>query len=190
MRYTKYSDISIMKLLEGSPNLQSLYLDYSRQILYESVITIAGFRNLHTLSLGNFYGKFSGVNDMSIIMVIDACVNLQNLTLADCWYITDTSIIKLADNCPNLLSLDLHNITRENIGKNSNISDFGIRLAEVCSNLHSLDVSGLVNVTNLSVIKLTAYCQNIVIHTTKSYISYINPPIEEEKAWLLRNTNS
>jgi hypothetical protein len=100
------SDLGMVRLANGCPNLHTLQLVGCHDITDIGVMTVTEkCPNLHTLNLDDCYN----ITNMSIVRVAESYPNLISINLSQLYFVTDISLIRLAENCPMLCSLFLLN---------------------------------------------------------------------------------
>jgi hypothetical protein len=146
------SDLSIVRLVEGCPNLHKLDAGFGQNITDMSIIGKAeGYPrpHLHTLKLSDCYN----ITDISIGRVAKGCPNLRSLNLMRCDKITDMSILNLPEGCPNLHTLDL---------SYCNITDLSmLKLAEGFPHLQNLDLFCCNDITDMGITRFLENHQNL-----------------------------
>lgn len=97
------TDVTIMKIIEGCPNIQNFNLGGLYGVTDLSLLKIAELRRpIESLNLG-----FTKITDIGISRVADECRGMKNLQLTSCKSITDIGILRIAQGCPNLKVLDM-----------------------------------------------------------------------------------
>ena len=86
------------------PKLNSLCLNHCNITDASLVGVVGGYPNLQTLDLT----FCRSITDASVLEVARRCSNLQKLDLVDCSNITDASVMEVAKRCSNLQTLDLY----------------------------------------------------------------------------------
>jgi F-box and leucine-rich repeat protein GRR1 len=104
------------------------------------------------------------VNDGSV-MPLAACTRVERLTLTGCANLTDLGLIALVSCSNRLYSLDVslgHSASSADVLFNDQISDTSIyALAEHCTRLQGLNVSGCRRISNESLIQLARSCRQL-----------------------------
>ncbi|KAL2653796.1 hypothetical protein R1flu_021924 [Riccia fluitans] len=138
-RCLKLTDEGLISLLESCTSLRELYLYAVSSFTDEAFKKFSSLHDLRLLDVcGAQYLSDEGVG------AIAECAKLVSLNLTWCVRVTDVGLKALARNCQFLEILSLHGLL--------GVTDDGIgELAKSCSRtLHTLDVSGCVNIKRRS----------------------------------------
>lgn len=193
------TDMSMVKILKGCPNLHSVELSLCKKITDASIVQLAiGFPNLQSLRLSGllnvtdasiimigkrcpylrkidlsyYTSDDHSITDESLINIAVCCPCLQSVTLFSCNKITDKSIIKIGEKCRGLQILNLNNCKY--------VKSVGIsRIAEECPDLQELRLE-FCNISDESIMKVAEKCSQLRIlslnrnmHTTDVSIAKI-----------------
>jgi len=129
---------------------------YNLSMIGNSTLTNTGLigLSLHSSNLRSLYiGGVNNINDKGLMIFSKKSINLQTLYVKECTNITDNGIIELVKNCKRLSSLYI---------AGSSITDNGMSyIAKGLPNLHTLNISECINVSDIGIIELGKYCHQL-----------------------------
>ena len=110
--------------------------------------------SLHSYNLRSLYiGGVNNINDKGLMIFSKKSINLHTLYVRDSGNITDNGIIELVKNCKMLSSLYIAGSSITNNGMSC--------IAKGLPNLHTLNISDCINVSDIGIIELGKYCHQL-----------------------------
>ncbi|KAI3675706.1 hypothetical protein L1987_85298 [Smallanthus sonchifolius] len=105
------TDVGMAVLGKGNTPISCLSLRGCRRVSDEGIISLLGSEGKIRKTLSSLdLGHMQGVTDNAITTIADACVGLTELTIRNCYHVTDASVMALAFK-GRVRRLDLYNCT-------------------------------------------------------------------------------
>eukprot|EP00899_Mesostigma_viride_P017713 jgi/Mesvir1/25943/Mv20937-RA.1 len=144
-------DASITSLAASCPGLLRVAVFYCRRVTDASLASLGRHcHQLEELDVG-----YTQVTDDGLTQVAAHCHRLRRLCLSNCDRVTNVGIRQIGEGCPRLRWVDLPLFS-------TRVWDRGIRsLVEHCGNLRRLNLAGLTEITDDSVLTAAHYCPQL-----------------------------